>query len=68
MRKFKIAVSWEETGEIEVEAETLEEACNIAEKWVDDGNIHIPVDACYVESSYVVSYESSKFLNNIKDG
>ena len=59
MKKFKIAVSWEVYGDVEIEAETLTEAVNIAE---NDDNIPLP-EPNYIDGSFIVDAEMSKELN-----
>lgn len=52
-RKFKLAVTYEVCGYVEVEAETLEEAMHIFEE--DKDNISLPKDAEYVDDSFTLS-------------
>lgn len=53
MKTFKIPVSWEVFGMIEVEAKTIEEAIEIARD--DEGVIPLPTDSDYVDGSWRVS-------------
>lgn len=57
MKKWRIPVCWEVYATIEVEAETLEEAMEIARD--DDGQISLPTYNHYVDGSWQVngSYE-----------
>lgn len=50
MKTWNIPVSWEEYGEVEIEAESLEEAINIAQ---NDPTIELP-DGSYLEGSWRV--------------
>ena len=47
MRSWQIPVCWEMCGMVTVEADTLEEAVEIARD--DDGDIPLPDDAYYVD-------------------
>ena len=52
-KTFKIPVSWEVYGEIEIEAETLEEAIEIFDKNEDEGfGYSLPLDNDYVSGSF----------------
>lgn len=52
-KTFKIPVSWQVCGEIEIEAETLEEAIEIFDKNEDEGfGYSLPTDNDYVEGSF----------------
>lgn len=53
MKTFKIPVSWEVFGMIEVEAETIGEAIEIARD--DEGVIPLPTDNDYVDGSWRVT-------------
>ena len=57
--KYKIAISWQECGEIEVEADNLEQALEIAQ---NDEGIDLPVGT-YIDASWKVDEEMSKYLN-----
>ena len=55
MSKFKVAVSWECFGVVEIEAESLEDALCIAET---DPDIPLP-EGEYVDGSYSADYEQT---------
>ena len=59
MANFKVAVSWSLFGEMNIEAETLEDAIKIAE---EDTEIPLP-DGEYIDGSFMVDPEMSKELN-----
>jgi hypothetical protein len=61
--KYKIAVYWQEMGEIEVEADSLQEAINIAR---DDAMR--PVDSEYIDFSYCVDSDCTCELNDLQLG
>jgi len=61
MAKFKVAVSWEISGELNIEAENLSDAIKIAE---EDMDIPLP-DGEYVDGSFKVDPEMSKLLNEL---
>ena len=58
--KWKIAVDWEVFGEVEIEADTLEEAISIGNR--DDPPIALP-ESNYIDGSWKVNDEMSKVLN-----
>ena len=62
-KAFRFGVSWEMYGEIEIEAETLEEAIAIAKATEDE--IPLPTDGDYVDDSFEVDYDEAvlKWLN-----
>jgi len=49
MKTFKIPVSWEEYGVVEIEAETLEQAIEIFDKTSDDIS---PPEGDYIDGSF----------------
>ena len=53
MRKFKIPVSWEVCGIVEVEAQDIDEAIEIARD--EEGVIPLPTDSDYIDGSWRVS-------------
>ena len=63
MPTFKIACSWEVCGEAEVEADSFEEAWELAEATQDD--IPLPTDASYIDASFVIDRQMSQVLNNL---
>lgn len=56
---FKIPVSWEVSADIEIEADTLEQAIKLAE----DDDIPLPQDWDYVDASWTVNKEMAEFIN-----
>jgi hypothetical protein len=59
MSNFKVAVSWSVFGEMNIEAETLEDAIRIAQ---DDTQIPLP-EGEYIDGSFNVDAEMSEELN-----
>ena len=59
MKTWRIPVTWEVCGTVNVEADTLEEAIEIARD--DDGNIPLP-DGDYVDGSWRLSEEDEDFV------
>ena len=59
MKTYKVVVTWEVYGEIEVKAKNLQEACDKANF---DTNIPLP-EANYVNGSFKVDRKMSKYLN-----
>lgn len=66
MKKWIIPVGWEVYATIEVEAETLEEAIEIAVD--DDGEIPLPTDNGYVDGSWKVEGEYEYIRDCFNDG
>lgn len=64
MKTFKIPVTWEEYGYVEIEANSIEEALEYANKNIDE--LPLPDDNHYVDGSYVIEQdiEVIKLLNN----
>lgn len=60
MKTWKIPVVWQEMGTVVVEANTLEEAIEIARD--DDGIIPIPDDGTFIDGSWEVDCEDEKYL------
>lgn len=60
--KYKIAVSWEMCGEVEIEANSIEEALIEASQ----GHIEMPIDSHYIDDSWQIDEQMSKYLNNIE--
>jgi hypothetical protein len=50
MKTWKIPVTWEAYGIVEIEAETLDEAIKIFDETEDE--ISLPTDSEYVDSSF----------------
>ena len=70
MKSWKVPVTWEACGTVWVEADTLEDAINIARD--DDGVIPLPDDSDYVDGSWRVTDENveavrSLYNNNQQD-
>jgi len=57
---YKIAVTWQAFGEVEMEANSLEEALDKAE--ADPDKISLP-EANYVDESFRVDRNMSKYIN-----
>lgn len=57
--KFKIAVDWEVSGEVEIEAKTFEGALFIAKS---DSSIGLP-EGEYIDGSWKVNEDMSRVLN-----
>jgi len=60
---FKIPVSWESFGVVEIEAYTLDEAITIFDNTQD--NIPLPYNSEYVEASFRREDEETCSLNNM---
>lgn len=60
MAKFKIPVTWEVCGVVEVESETLEDAVRYFEENSD--NIPLPSDSEYVDGSFGLSCNDIDFI------
>ncbi|HUX80367.1 MAG TPA: hypothetical protein VMW10_11600 [Alphaproteobacteria bacterium] len=60
-KKFLIAVEWSDCAEIEVEANSLEEALKIADK---EGVSMATQNKEYIGGSFQVNEEFSKYLNS----
>lgn len=58
MKSWKIPVCWEMYGIVTVQANTLEEAIEIARD--ADGVIPLPDDAYYVDDSWDLSYDDAE--------
>jgi len=64
MPKFKIPVTYEMQGMVEVEAPTLEKAVQYANENIDD--LPLPDDPSYIEASYEINdddFELIELLN-----
>ena len=61
MEKFKIPVTWEVCGEVEVEAESLDEAVEMVD--FDPDEITVPEKWEIVEGSLNTNYELAEILN-----
>lgn len=58
MKIYKIPVQYEMMAELEIEAETLEEAIALASEYDQE-----PPDAEYIDGSWEINYEMLEFLN-----
>lgn len=63
MKTFKIACDWMCYGVYEIEAETLEEAIDIAQFQTYE----LPKNEEYIDSSFRVNYEVTEELNALLD-
>ncbi len=64
---YKIPVSWEVCGEVEIEADSLEEAIDKA--WDDE--IPLPTESHYIDASWQVDGDLARILdvmNKKEDG
>lgn len=69
MTIFKIPVTWEVWGTVNIEAESLEEAIKIFDKEESEGDgFPLPLNAEYVDGSFKREDEESCQLNNSMDG
>lgn len=58
MKIYKIPVTWEVYGFVEVEAETAQEALKLAnEKEASDNSFDLPTDSDYVENSFAIEQD-----------
>lgn len=62
MATFKIPVTWEVFGIVEIEAKSLDEAIQIFDETQDD--IALPLESDYVEASFRREDEETIQLNN----
>ncbi len=60
MKTWKIPVTWEVCAFVEVEAETLAEAMEIARD--DEGKIPLPTDSEYVDGSWNLSETNEDYV------
>lgn len=61
MKKYTIAVEWSNCAEIEVEADSLEEALKMAD---EEGVGMTTQNKEYIDGSFQVNEEFSKYLNS----
>ena len=66
MKNWKIPVSWTMTGTVNIEANTLEEAIEIAED--DEDVIPIPENGSYLEGSWEVDCTDVDYLRKYYNG
>lgn len=60
MKKYKVPVTWMSYGEVVVEAESPEEAMEVARDV--EGVIPIPTDWEYIEGSWALSCDSPEIM------
>ncbi len=60
MKTWKIPVTWEVSACVEVEAETLADAMEIARD--DEGTIPLPTDSEYVDGSWNLSETNEDYV------
>lgn len=59
MKKWNIPVTWEMCGIVQIEADTLEEAMDIAK---NDANVPLPEDKNYVDGSFDLSLLEEEYI------
>ena len=64
MNTYKIPVTWEAYGIVEIEAETLDEAIKIFDETEDE--ISLPTDSEYIDGSFKREDKEICSLNNQK--
>jgi len=60
MKKYRIPCYWEQYGEIEVEAKSLEEALDLA----CGPETPLPPEGTYIEGSFTINYDMVEALND----
>ena len=63
MKTWKVPVTWDACGIVEVEAKTMEEALVIAKD--SDGIIPIPAESNYVDGSWDLSYDDAEEIRQL---
>ena len=63
MKKWKIPVTWEVCGYVYVDADTLEEAMEMARD--DEGVIPLPTESDYVDGSWRLSETDENFVREM---
>ena len=66
MKSWEVPVTWEMCGMVTVQADTLEEAVEIARD--EDGKIPFPDGAYYVDGSWDLSYDDVEEIREIHNG
>lgn len=61
-KAFKIPVSWSVYGEVEIEAETLQQAIEIFTR--DEDMMPLPLDSEYIDGSFKMDDEETAYLIN----
>lgn len=64
-KTWLMPVTWEMCATIQVEAETLEEAMEIAKD--EEGRIPLPIDGVYVDASWDLSSSDKDYLWSLQD-
>lgn len=64
MKIWKVPVTWEVFGVVEVEAETVEKAMEIARD--DEGIIPLPTDNDYIDGSWKLADDSVEYVSDFK--
>lgn len=62
---YKVAVTWEMYGTLDIEANSWQEALEIANKTQDD--LPLPDDKTYVDASFRIDAESTQAINEYKE-
>ena len=63
MKTWKVPVTWEVCGFVEIEAKTLEEAIELAKD--DEGVIPLPEESDYVDGSWRVTEEDVEIIRTL---
>ena len=63
MKTWKIPVTWEVSGFVEIEAKTLEEAIEVAKD--DEDIIPLPAESDYVDGSWRVTEEDLEIIRTV---
>lgn len=63
MKTWKVPVTWEVCGFVEIEAKTLEEAIEFAKD--DEGVIPLPEESDYVDGSWRVTEEDVEIIRTL---
>lgn len=66
MKNWKIPVVWQEMGTVEIVADTLAEAIELAKD--TDGKIPLPDDGYYIEDSWDVASEDVEYIRQCYNG
>lgn len=63
MKTFKIPVSWSVCAEVDIEAETLDDAIEVAK----NGDIPLPLDWSYLDGSWEVDADLADWFEENKE-
>ena len=66
MKEWTIPVCWEMCGTVTIQANTLDEAMEIARD--DDGNLPLPADANYIDDSWNLSHDDAEEIRCCYNG